>query len=244
MKISFLTLFPPIIQAYISESIMAKAIEQGLLECEIVNIRDFTVDKHRKCDDYPYGGGAGMVFKPEPLARAIEKVRTDRARVIYPSPSGRSFTQSDAVELSSESHLVFICGRYEGVDQRIIDEYVDDEYCIGDYILSSGEIASLVITDAVYRLVDGVISKESLSEESFSNGLLEYPHYTRPENFNNIGIPEVLLSGHHENIRRWRLEQQVRKTLENRPDLVENGTFPDEVRNIIEFMKKGKEGEE
>lgn len=243
MKITFLTIFPGIIRGYIEESIMDKAVSQGLLTCDIVNIRDFAYDKHKKCDDYPYGGGAGMVFKPEPIAKALETVLTPASRVIYPSPSGKVFHQETAVNLAEEKHLVFICGRYEGIDQRIIDEYVDDEYSVGDYILSSGEIAALVIADTVYRLVDGVINPQSLEEESFTGGFLEYPHYTRPEIFNNMRVPDVLLSGHHAEIQKWRFEQQVRKTLQNRPDLLENRSFPDEVKKIITMIMKDKEGE-
>ena len=248
MKLSFLTLFPPIIQAYLSESIMAKAVEGGIFSYEIVNIRDFARNKHRKCDDYPYGGGAGMVFKPEPLAGAIESVREQGARIIYPSPSGKPFHQGIARSLAREEHLIFICGRYEGIDQRIIDAYVDDELSIGDYVLSSGEIASLVITDSVYRLIDGVITPESLEEESFSDGLLEYPHYTRPEIFNSIGVPEILLSGHHERIRMWRLRQQLKKTRQYRPDLLEKPGFSDEIQGLIRDLKREErereEGEE
>jgi len=201
---------------------MKKAVERGLIEIEFVNIRDFALDKHKTCDDIPYGGGAGMVLKPEPLARALDSVGAGRKRTLYPTPSGRLFDQSTAREFAKEDELVFICGRYEGIDQRIIDEFVDDEVSIGDYVLSSGEIATLVIIDAVYRLREGVIKARSLEEESFSEGfLLEYPQYTRPEVFRDRAVPEVLLSGHHKNIAAWRREQSVEKTKRLRPDLLE-----------------------
>lgn len=225
MKVTVLSLFPGILESYFSSSIMAKAIERGIMEVELVNIRDFAADRHRTCDDAPYGGGPGMVMKAEPIAAALDSVacegpNTGGRRTIFPTPSGRLFTQRIAESLAGEEHLVFICGRYEGIDQRIIDLYVDDELSIGDYVLSSGEIASLAIIDAVYRLVDGVIRGESLIEESHSSGLLEYPHYTRPEVFRGLRVPEVLLSGHHGEIERWRTERKREKTMAVRPDLL------------------------
>ena len=201
MKFHVLTLFPEIPQAFFENSIMAKAVKRGLIDYNLVNIRDFALDKHKTCDDTPYGGGAGMLMLPEPLGKALESVDAKSKRVVYVTPSGKPFTQAVAQELSRESELVFICGRYEGIDQRIIDRYVDDEISIGDYVLSSGETAATVIIDAVYRLITDVISCESLEEESFSDGLLEYPQYTRPENYDGLIVPEVLLSGHHEKIR-------------------------------------------
>ena len=220
MKFTILTLFPEIVEGYFKSSIMAKAVEKGIITYQVVDIRSFCLDKYKSCDDYPYGGGAGMVMKTEPLARALDSVNASSIRTIYPSPSGKLFSQKYASALAEEDELVFICGRYEGIDQRIIDSYVDDEICIGDYVISSGEIASLVIVDAVYRLFDGVISRESLEEESFSNGLLEYPQYTRPEVFRGMRVPDVLLSGHHKNIRDWRLMKSLEKTKMNRPDLL------------------------
>ena len=220
VKITILTLFPEIPESYFKNSIMAKAIEKGLIDYKIINIRDFALDKHKNCDDYPYGGGAGMVLKPEPLALALDSAGAAGKRTIYPSPSGKLFKQDYALDLSKENELVFICGRYEGIDQRIIDSYVDDEICIGDYVLSSGEIAALTVIDCVYRLLDGVISSDSLEEESFADGLLEYPQYTRPEEFRGMKVPEILLSGHHENIRKWRREKSLEKTANYRPDLL------------------------
>ncbi len=220
MKITVLSLFPEIIQGYFNSSIMAKAVEKGIVEYSVINIRDFARDKHRTCDDYPYGGGAGMVLKPEPLSGALDSIGARDRRVIYPSPSGRLLDQKYAGELSRTEDLVFICGRYEGIDQRIIDLYVDDEISIGDYVISSGEISALVIIDSVYRLLDGVINGESLLEESFSDGLLEYPQYTRPAVFRGIEVPEILVSGHHAKIKDWRKEKQLEKTKKNRPDLL------------------------
>ncbi len=238
MKFHVLTLFPEIPHAFFESSIMAKAVEKGIVAYDLVNIRDFAFDKHRTCDDSPYGGGAGMLMLAEPLDRALESVNARKKRVVYVTPSGKPFTQKLAQELSREDELVFICGRYEGVDQRIIDSWVDDEISIGDYVLSSGEVAAMVVIDAVYRLVDGVISFESLQEESYSDGLLEYPQYTRPEVYKGLSVPAVLLSGHHENIRKWRLEKRLAKTLANRPDLICsarcNGNLSMEAEKMIE----------
>ncbi len=220
MKFTVLSLFPEIVDTFFSTSIMAKAVDRGLISVNLVDIRDFAADKHRTCDDAPYGGGAGMVLKAEPLAGALDSVGAAAKRVVYPTPSGRLFDQKKAVELSAADELVFICGRYEGIDQRIIDLYVDDEVSIGDYVISSGEVASLVIIDAVYRLVEGVISGESLAEESFTGGLLEYPHYTRPQVFCDLPVPDILLSGNHAEIERWRMLQRIEKTGRNRPDLL------------------------
>jgi tRNA (guanine37-N1)-methyltransferase len=261
MKYTVLSLFPEIINAYFSNSIMAKAVTRGIVEYSSVNIRDYALDKHKTCDDAPYGGGPGMLMLAEPLAKALESAKVlkgvshhfeegqesdtseKKPYVIYLSPSGHPFDQKLAGELVAKEELVLICGRYEGIDQRIIDRYVDAEISVGDYVLSSGEAAALVLIDATYRLVEQVITPESLDEESFTQGLLEYPQYTRPEIFDMMKVPDVLLSGHHENIRRWRLEKQVEKTLVLRPDLIrrglENGFFDAETRKIIE-EKRGQ----
>jgi tRNA (guanine37-N1)-methyltransferase len=221
VKLKIVTLFPAIVQLYFEMSIMARAVKRGIIEYTLVNIRDYTCDKHKTCDDTPYGGGVGMVILPEPLGCALDSIDALHKYVVYVTPSGIPFTQDKALELSREKEIVFICGRYEGVDQRIIDRYVDDEVSIGDYVLSSGELASLVIIDTVYRLIDGVISTESLDEESFSDGLLEYPQYTRPEEYRGMNIPDILLSGHHKHIQQWRLAQRIAKTLAVHPDLLE-----------------------
>ncbi|MDR3130847.1 MAG: tRNA (guanosine(37)-N1)-methyltransferase TrmD [Treponema sp.] len=249
MKYTALSLFPEIIDAYFAASIMAKAVDRGIVEYRSINIRDFARDKRRTCDDAPYGGGAGMLMLPEPLGLALESAGvkprptpplTGR-RVIYLSPSGRPFTQAAARELAGEAELVLICGRYEGIDQRIIDLYADDEISVGDYVLSSGEAAALILIDATYRLLSEVITPESLEEESFSGNLLEYPQYTRPEIYATLKVPEVLLSGHHENIRRWRRRKQVEKTLAIRPDLIDRGEtlglFDRETGQIIEELR-------
>lgn len=237
MRFDVLTLFPEIPEAFFKTSIMAKAVEKGIISCNLVNIRDFAFDKHHSCDDIVYGGGAGMLLLPEPLSLALDSVNASSKRVIYVTPSGKPFSQELAKELSSEEELVFVCGRYEGIDQRIIDEYVDDEISVGDYVMSSGELAALVIIDAVYRLIDGVISGESLEEESFSGFLLEYPQYTRPRNFKGREVPEVLLSGHHLNIHKWRLKKRIEKTLKTRPDLIEKarncGMWTKEAEKIL-----------
>jgi len=246
MKFHVLTLFPEIPRAFFESSIMAKAVQRGIIAYNLVNIRDFAFNKHRSCDDKPYGAVnekhvPGMLMLPEPLSLAIEsvgvKARADRVglpegegprkRVIYVTPSGKTLTQELAAELSREDELVFVCGRYEGIDQRVIDQFVDDEISIGDYVMSSGELAATVIIDTVYRLIDGVISSESLEDESFSDGLLEYPQYTRPEIYRDLAVPEVLLSGHHDKIRRWRLRKRIEKTLSVRPELVERARASD-----------------
>jgi tRNA (guanine37-N1)-methyltransferase len=220
MKIDVLTLFPEIPQVYFATSIMGKTVEKGLVAPHIVNVRDFAYDRHRTCDDAPYGGGAGMVMLAEPLDRALRSVDAWHKRVVYLSPAGRPFTQELAREFAGEEALVFVSGRYEGIDQRLIDFWVDDEVSIGDYVLSSGELAACVVIDAVYRLLEGAITAESLDEESFTDGLLEYPQYTRPEVWHDMTVPEVLRSGNHEAIRKWRLEKRLGKTLQCRPDLV------------------------
>jgi len=181
--------------------------------------------------------GAGMVLKPEPLCKALESIKAKEKRVIYPSPSGKRLTQALAKELSKEENLVFICGHYEGIDQRVIDLYVDDEISIGDYVISSGEISSLVVIDSVYRLIDGVISSESLDEESFSDGLLEYPQYTRPNVFNGLEVPQVLLSGNHKSIKKWRLEKRLEKTLSFRPELLEEKSLDLESRKTLQELR-------
>lgn len=236
MKFTILTLFPEIVESFFTSSIMEKAVEKGLIEYELVNIRDFALDRHRTCDDAPYGGGAGMVLKAEPLAAALDSVGASAKRTVFPTPSGVAYTQSLAECFSQEGEIVLICGRYEGIDQRIIDLYVDDEVCIGDYVISSGEIASLVLIDSIYRLCDGVITKESLEEESFQGALLEYPHYTRPETFRDRKVPDILLSGHHAKIEEWRLQKRMEKTKKNRPDLLISKRLSDEAKKRMDEL--------
>lgn len=220
-RISVLTLFPDLLHSYFATSIVGKAVTRGDLAVEVVDIRDFSTDRHRSVDDAPYGGGAGMVLMPGPLAAALDSVDASTRHVVFPSPSGRRLTQAVAQRLSEREELVLVCGRYEGIDQRIIDEYVDEELSLGDYVLSSGELGAMVIVDAVYRLREGMLTQESIADESFQDGLLEYPHYTRPETFRGVRVPEVLLSGHHARIQRWRHEQKLRRTARNRPDLLD-----------------------
>jgi tRNA (guanine37-N1)-methyltransferase len=220
VKISVLTLFPGIVGAYFRTSIMAKAVKERKIEFSVIDIREYSIDKHRTCDDSPYGGGPGMVLKPGPIARAFDSVKMP-GRVVYPTPSGVLFTQEKALDLASYGHIILICGRYEGIDQRIIDLYVQEEISLGDYVLSSGEIAALGIIDAVYRLVPGVIRSDSLQEESHTDGYLEYPQYTRPSNFRGLKVPEVLLSGNHRRIKEWRREKSLEKMAGNRPDMLE-----------------------
>ena len=241
MHIDILTLFPEMVSSFFTSSIMARAVEKGIISYRIVNFRDYAEDRHRTCDDVPYGGGAGMVLKCEPIGRALEEVDARNRRVIFPTPSGRLFNQEYAQELSREENLVFICGHYEGLDQRIIDTYVDDEISIGDYVLSSGETSSIVIIDAVYRLVEGVIASESLEDESFSNGLLEYPQYTRPERYCTKSVPDVLLSGHHERIATWRDFRMLEKTMLSRPEVLCRASLDLAMRRrLVEFINEMK----
>jgi len=219
MKFDVLTLFPEMFET-INESIIGKAIEKNLIEINTINIRDFSKDKHKKVDDTPYGGGAGMVMKPDVVYNAYSSIKSDNAKVIYLSPKGKTLNQEKVKELAKENHIILLCGHYEGIDQRVLDEIVDEEISIGDYVLTGGEIPAMVLIDSVSRYVDGVITKESVEEESFSNGLLEYPQYTRPEVFLNKKVPEILLSGHHENIKKWREEESLKITKQNRPDLL------------------------
>ncbi|MCR5763146.1 MAG: tRNA (guanosine(37)-N1)-methyltransferase TrmD [Treponema sp.] len=242
MKFTVLTLFPEIPRAFFENSIMAKAVERGIIAYDLVNIRDFAFDRHKTCDDAPYGGGAGQLLLPEPLGRALDSVEAYRKtkHVIYVTPSGKQFSQKKARQLSTKDEIVLICGRYEGIDQRIIDYYVDEEISIGDYVMSSGEVAATVIIDAVYRLVEDVITQESLDEESFSGSLLEYPQYTRPSVYRGMKVPEVLTNGNHEEIRKWRLRKSLQKTMMNRPDLIQSarmtGTLSDEAEKMIEEL--------
>lgn len=224
MRIDIATLFPEMCEKVLSESIIGRARKKGLLEINCHNIRDYTEDKHRRVDDSPYGGGMGMVMQAEPIFQCFSKVTSGFAQkphVIYMSPKGEVFSQKKAVELSKKESIFIICGHYEGVDQRLIDEIVDEEISIGDYVLTGGELPALVLADAVARLCDGVLaSPECFEQESHFSGLLEYPHYTRPEVWHGREVPEVLLSGHHKNIESWRREQSLKITKEKRPDLL------------------------
>lgn len=219
MKIDILTLFPQMF-APLKESIIGRAVDKKILEINVVDIREFSKDRHKKCDDYPFGGGAGMLMTIQPLYDAIKSVNREKSKLIFPSPQGRLFTQNVAKELSEEEHLIFICGHYEGVDERLFSLFEIDEISLGDFVLTGGELPSMVMVDALCRLVDGVLNKESLESESFSNGLLEYPQYTRPSSFMGLEVPEVLLSGNHEEVNKWRAEQSLERTKERRKDLL------------------------
>jgi tRNA (guanine37-N1)-methyltransferase len=220
MKITVLTLFPEMFEI-LKSSVIGRAINSGKVNLSVINIRDFAEDKHNHVDDYPYGGGAGMVIKPDVVYRAYQSIENkEKAKVIYLTPKGKTLKQSIAKNLSSEEHLILLCGHYEGIDERVIEEIVDIQISIGDYVLTGGELPAMVLIDTLVRLVPEVISKDSISDETFENNLLEYPQYTRPEIFLNKKVPEVLLSGHHENILKWRKEKQLEITKNNRPDLL------------------------
>ena len=224
MQFDVLTLFPEMFEP-IKQSILGKAIENEKIKLKLVNIRNFSKDKHKKVDDTPYGGGAGMVMKPDVVYDAYKSVYEENAKVIYLSPQGKTLNQKKVEELSKEKHLILLCGHYEGIDQRVIDKIVDEEISIGDYVLTGGEIPAMVLIDTVSRYIDGVLNQESIKEESFSKGLLEYPQYTRPEVFEGKKVPEILLSGHHENIEKWRKEQALKITKQKRPDLLKRRKF-------------------
>ena len=220
MKFDVLTLFPEMFQA-IKQSILGRAEEKNLIQINLINIRDFSKDKHKKVDDTPYGGGAGMVMRADVVYDAYKSVQNENSKVIYLTPQGKKLDQKKVEELSKEKHLILLCGHYEGIDQRVIDKIVDEEISIGDYVLTGGEIPAMVLIDSVSRYVEGVLSESSTNEESFSQGLLEYPQYTRPETFEGVKVPEILLSGHHENIKKWREEKSLENTKLKRPDLLE-----------------------
>jgi len=219
MKFDVLTLFPEMFEP-LNASIIGRAREKNLIEINLINIRDFSKDKHKKVDDTPYGGGAGMVMMPDVVYDAYKSVGDENAKVIYMSPQGQKLNQKKVEELAKQEHLIILCGHYEGIDQRVIDKIVDEEISIGDYVLTGGELPAMVLIDAVSRYNSGVIAEESRAEESFTNGLLEYPQYTRPEVFEGEKVPEVLLSGHHANIEKWRKEKALEITKLKRPDLL------------------------
>ena len=239
MRIDVLTLFPEVFQVSFSLGIMQRAIENGLVSINLHNIRDYTYDRHHTVDDYSYGGGPGMVLKPEPIFESVEAVIKDDSEVpvILLTPQGRLFSQKIARELSEHSHLVLICGHYEGVDERVREHLATDEISIGDYVLTGGEFPAMVVIDAVVRLIPGVLgSEESPVQDSHASGLLEYPQYTRPAVYRDWSVPEVLLSGNHAQIAKWRREQAIRRTIERRPDLLDKAQLETEDRQLIEQL--------
>ncbi|MBM3242578.1 tRNA (guanosine(37)-N1)-methyltransferase TrmD [Candidatus Poribacteria bacterium] len=250
MKIDIITIFPPMVEEVLKVGIQNRAQESGLLQVRVHNLRDFAEDKHRTVDDYPYGGGSGMLLKPAPIFNAVKAITTidyhsesvspeqTGSRIIYLTPQGRILTQKLAEQLSLEAHLILICGRYKGIDERVRQKLVTDEISVGDYVLSGGELPALVLIDAIVRLIPGAIGDyESAQDDSFSGDLLDCPHYTRPAEYEGMKVPEVLLSGHHENIRRWRRQQSLKRTFEKRPELLDTAYLSDEDLEFIESLK-------
>jgi tRNA (guanine37-N1)-methyltransferase len=247
VKFDIVTIFPRMVEGGLSEGVVGRGIERGLLDVKIHDLRDHTTDRHRSVDDVPYGGGPGMVMKPEPLAKAVEairKTRGDPAAVVLLSPQGRLFKQAEAGRLSGLGHVVLLCGRYEGMDERVRELVATEEISIGDYVLSGGELPALVIVDAVSRLVPGVVGDaQSVEGDSFSRGLLDYAQYTRPAEFAGRKVPEVLLSGHHAEVRRWRKRIALERTLQRRPDLLAEASLDEEEREILNELRRGDEHE-
>jgi tRNA (guanine37-N1)-methyltransferase len=247
VKIDIVTIFPGMVNGPLAEGIVGRAIERGLLDVKVHNLRDHTTDRHRVVDDMPFGGGPGMVLKPEPLFRAVEHIRAARgepAAVIVTSPDGRLFTHRDAVRLSGLGHIAVLCGRYEGVDERVRAHLATEAVSIGDYVLSGGELPALVIVDAVARMVPGVVGDEqSVAGDSFARGLLDHPQYTRPAEYRGMGVPPVLLSGHHRDIERWRRREALLRTLERRPDLLANISLDPEDEALLGELLAEREKE-
>jgi len=247
MKFDVVTIFPRMVEAGLAEGVVSRGIERKVLDVAVHDLRDYTTDRHRSVDDVPYGGGPGMVMKPEPLARAVDDIRARRGApdaVILLTPQGRRFAQDEAVRLSRLAHIALLCGRYEGMDERVRTLVATEELSIGDYVLSGGELAALVVIDAVSRLVPGVVGDaDSVEQDSFSRGLLDYPHYTRPAEFAGQAVPDVLLSGHHAEVRRWRKKQALARTLERRPELIDPAALDDEERALLGEIRKEQERE-
>ena len=241
MKINILTLFPELFTAFKSQSIIGRAVKNGLIEINIINIRDFCFDKHQQADDTPFGGEGGMVMKPEPIFRALENCR---GKVIYTSPQGIKFDQKVALELKDEKEITIIAGHYEGIDERVVEEKVDMEISIGDFVLTGGELPSMVMVDAISRLIPGVITKSSYENDSFFNGLLDYPQYTRPAEYMGLKVPSVLLSGNHKNIREWRMKESLRRTYLRRPDLLEKKELSKLEKKFLDEIKNELKGDE
>lgn len=247
INFSILTIFPEMIMQGLDTSILGRAQEKGLISVNAVNIRDFTNSKHGKVDDYPYGGGAGMVMQAQPIYdayKSVEEKLISKPRVIYVTPQGKTFNQGMAEEFSKEENIVFLCGHYEGIDERVLEEIVTDNVSIGDYVLTGGELPAMVMIDAIARLVPGVLNNDVSAEfESFNDNLLEYPQYSRPEVWNGKQVPPILLSGHHANVEKWRREQSIIRTLERRPDLLEGAVLDKKEKKFLEGLLKAKEQE-
>lgn len=242
MKVHIITVFPEFFSSPLKCGILRIAQEKGALSVNILNLRDFAADTYRTIDDYPFGGGTGMVLKPEPIFRAVESVRSKKSKVILLSPKGRRFSQRDALDLSKEEELILICGRYKGVDERVKKYLVTDELSIGDYVLSGGEIPALVILETVARLLEGVVGdRKSVETDSFTRGILDAPYYTRPQDFRGYKVPEVLISGNHKEIERWRMKEALKDTLERRPDLLEKSNLTDIEKEMLSEVRNGKD---
>ena len=241
-KFIVLTLFKEMFDGFLKTSIIKRAIDKEVVDIQIHNFREFTHDKHKHVDDYPYGGGAGMVISPQPVVDSIRFAKKEnKGKVIFLGPRGVTFNQELAKKLSKEENLIFVCGHYEGIDQRVIDKIVDEEISIGDYVLTGGELPAMVLIDSVSRYVDGVLSNDSTSEESFSQGILEYPQYTRPETFEGVKVPEILQSGHHENINKWRRCQALKNTYYKRPELLKNVELSEKDKKYLDEIKSKKD---
>jgi len=241
MKFDIVTIFPRMVQAGLAEGVVSRGIEQRLLDVAVHDLREFTTDRHRSVDDTPYGGGPGMVMKVEPLVKAVEFVRSTRGAgtVVLLSPQGRRFTQDEAVRLRGCGHVVLVCGRYEGMDDRVAALVDAEELSIGDYVLSGGEFAALVVLDAVSRLVPGVVGDaQSVEQESFAGGVLDYPHFTRPLEYRGLKVPDVLVSGHHAEVRRWRKRAALDRTLQRRPELLEHATLDEESQALLDELRR------
>lgn len=243
MRIDYLTLFPEMFEGVLNHSILKRAQDKGMLNVNTVNFRDYAENKHNQVDDYPFGGGQGMVLKPEPIFNALESLQhTPKTRVVLMCPQGEPFTQEKAQELSEAEHLVFICGHYEGYDERIREHLVTDEISIGDYVLTGGELPAMTMTDAIVRLIPGVLgNQQSHEDDSFQDGLLEFPQYTRPREYRGMNVPEVLLSGNHARIDAWRREQKLLRTYRNRPDLLDKAELTKQDQDILKRYRKGIE---
>src|SRR3954469_4165001 len=242
MRFDIVTIFPKVIEAALAEGVVGRGIANGLVDLQVHDLPEFTTDRHRSVDDVPYGGGPGMVMMPGPLVKAVEKIRATRGApesVIVTSPQGRAFTQREAERLARLGHVALLCGRYEGLDERVLSLVGAEELSIGDYVLSGGELPALVVVDAVSRLVPGVVGDgQSVEEDSFSRGLLDYPHYTRPAEFGGLKVPDVLLSGHHAEVRRWRKKEALARTLERRSELLAHASLDDEERAMLDELRQ------